>query len=287
MATGIQLAELAKTRVGLHYVKGGQGLPLTKSTLAWLRARYGTAPYVLCDAWIGLQVFDCSGLVTWCLIQLGANVDKHSHNPEWYIHNTVKVNFADLQPGDLCFMLDEKNNAYHVGVYFGEGYVVHASGVKVGVVFTRNVSSWDAFGRIKHLEQPVSDPTVMTVLSFGSRGEEVKKLQALLNGHGASPKLEVDGIFGPLTETEVKDFQRVKGLPATGAVDTQTWEALRQPPEWPHTVHVFKDGETLWSIARKAGVPWKSIRPAGGKPSDLPMDQYNVHAGDVLWVPVK
>ena len=42
------------------------------------------------------------------------------------------------------------------------------------------------------------------VLKLGSRGNEVKVLQEKLN-------LKADGIFGPLTEEAVKDFQRSNG----------------------------------------------------------------------------
>ena len=49
------------------------------------------------------------------------------------------------------------------------------------------------------------------VLKLGSRGNEVKALQEKLN-------LKTDGIFGPLTEEAVKDFQRSNGLEVDGIV---------------------------------------------------------------------
>lgn len=59
----------------------------------------------------------------------------------------------------------------------------------------------------------------MTTLKRGSRGAEVKTLQGKLN-------LMADGIFGPLTEEAVKEFQKRKGLTADGVVGAQTWAAL-------------------------------------------------------------
>lgn len=59
----------------------------------------------------------------------------------------------------------------------------------------------------------------MTTLKRGSRGAEVKTLQGKLN-------LMADGIFGPLTEEAVKEFQKRKGLTADGIVGAQTWAAL-------------------------------------------------------------
>ena len=59
----------------------------------------------------------------------------------------------------------------------------------------------------------------MTTLKVGSRGNDVKLLQQKLN-------LAVDGIFGPITEEAVKDFQKSKGLTADGIVGPKTWESL-------------------------------------------------------------
>lgn len=57
-------------------------------------------------------------------------------------------------------------------------------------------------------------------LKLGEISGDVKELQRLLN-------LEpVDGIFGPLTELAVKEFQEDHGLTVDGLVGNATWEAL-------------------------------------------------------------
>ena len=57
------------------------------------------------------------------------------------------------------------------------------------------------------------------VLKLGSRGNEVKVLQEKMN-------LKADGIFGPLTEEAVKDFQRSNGLEVDGIVGANTLSKL-------------------------------------------------------------
>ena len=57
------------------------------------------------------------------------------------------------------------------------------------------------------------------ILRKGSKGDEVKLLQKLLY-------LEVDGIFGTLTEEAVKAFQKEKGLTVDGIVGDNTWKEL-------------------------------------------------------------
>lgn len=51
------------------------------------------------------------------------------------------------------------------------------------------------------------------------------KLQALLDWNHASPG-PIDGGFGMNTKKALTNFQKIKGLPPTGKLDTATWEAL-------------------------------------------------------------
>ena len=67
----------------------------------------------------------------------------------------------------------------------------------------------------------------MTVLTKGSKGEEVKTLQRLLlalgydlNGYGA------DGSFGNATDEAVRKFQKANGLTVDGSVGKATWNKI-------------------------------------------------------------
>src|SRR5207245_1598735 len=66
------------------------------------------------------------------------------------------------------------------------------------------------------------------LLSRGVTGLDVKELQAALNFHLRRPftPLVPDGIFGPLTDARVRDFQRRAGLTADGIVGPNTVPAL-------------------------------------------------------------
>lgn len=69
-----------------------------------------------------------------------------------------------------------------------------------------------------------SDPaSTSAVLKVGSRGPEVERLQLFLNRvYPAYSKLSIDGIYGPATETVVKEFQRRSGLVVDGIVGPAT-----------------------------------------------------------------
>lgn len=68
-------------------------------------------------------------------------------------------------------------------------------------------------------------------LSVGSRGNCVRVVQAVINAENARAKmgwryLNPDGIFGSITESGVKSYQRYVGIGADGIVGDQTWRSL-------------------------------------------------------------
>ncbi|BAZ70961.1 peptidoglycan binding domain-containing protein (plasmid) [Fischerella sp. NIES-4106] len=93
-----------------------------------------------------------------------------------------------------------------------------------------------------------TDLTLPT-LRRGDRGKSVQLLQQILsdNGflHAAGVRLGnpsgavVDGVFGDITESAVKDLQQRYKIPVTGRVNPVTWEVLdmrenpyRSPLPW-------------------------------------------------------
>lgn len=65
-----------------------------------------------------------------------------------------------------------------------------------------------------------------STISYGSSGDEVKKLQKMLNNNGYS--LSVDGQFGSKTQSAVKDYQKKTGLSVDGIVGNKTWGMLNK-----------------------------------------------------------
>ena len=64
-------------------------------------------------------------------------------------------------------------------------------------------------------------------LTIGASGTKVRQIQEQLNriaqNYPAIPKTSADGIFGSQTAAQVRAFQRIFNLPATGIVDYPTW----------------------------------------------------------------
>ncbi|MBW4491023.1 MAG: peptidoglycan-binding protein [Trichocoleus desertorum ATA4-8-CV12] len=101
---------------------------------------------------------------------------------------------------------------------------------------------------------PVLLATAYTDLSLptlrrGDRGRSVQQLQKILSDNGflgaAGVRLGnpqgavVDGVFGPITESAVRDLQQRYKVPVTGQANPRTWEVLdmyenpyRSPLPW-------------------------------------------------------
>ena len=72
--------------------------------------------------------------------------------------------------------------------------------------------------------------SVHPTLRLGSKGREVKTLQARLNAWNVQPHVAVDGHFGIAAKIAVEEFQAAEGLTADGVVGAATWADLLQTP---------------------------------------------------------
>ncbi|MFD7861748.1 NlpC/P60 family protein [Streptomyces sp. NPDC057682] len=92
-ASGLGAAALnaAKSRIGLPYAPGQAGP----------------------------GSFDCSGLTMWAYAQAGANITRTTYTQ---INQGTRIGQSQLKPGDLVFF----NGNSHVGLYAGNGTVLHA-----------------------------------------------------------------------------------------------------------------------------------------------------------------
>ena len=111
-------------------VAAAQGLPAGSSAMAAPDRDVGSivvnaaltrvgAPYVWGDA--GPDSFDCSGLVVWAFHQAGITVP---HSSEALATGGQPVALDQMQPGDVISFFPD---ASHVGIYVGDGRVIHAS----------------------------------------------------------------------------------------------------------------------------------------------------------------
>jgi peptidoglycan hydrolase-like protein with peptidoglycan-binding domain len=98
---------------------------------------------------------------------------------------------------------------------------------------TMNIPPWSGGGEVVPPIQPPAGgipPYPGQLIRVGSRGADVERIQRCLNSlRSRFPtigQLNVDGIFGPITEASVREFQRLFGLNPDGIVGPLTWGAL-------------------------------------------------------------
>lgn len=147
--------ELIRSKLGCGYVYGAQGEVMTKDLLNTLVNRFGRSHYYFdgysAEKWIGKQCFDCSGLIVWALQQLGLLTTDLTADGLYQLCNPVEK--GKLEPGDLVFYQNSNGYKNHVGVYIGNGRVIHARGTAYGVVETEMFNNFTAFGRLKVFPQ--------------------------------------------------------------------------------------------------------------------------------------
>ena len=157
----LALVSWALTRLGDVYAWGA--CDLSPVTEAWIRGRdtskanadRSVAYWKKAIKWglTDLRAHDCSGLVSAGLIRQGLLAKKNDCDGLWRQCNEIKK--TALRPGDLLFRVNASNvnDKTHVGIYTGQGGVIHAKGRDVGVVFEgidQNGTAWWAkFGRLK------------------------------------------------------------------------------------------------------------------------------------------
>ena len=101
-----------------------------------------------------LAVFDCSGLISRYLQDIGVVSSKRNCDHLWAM--CTRVTRAELRPGDLLFR-SRNGDMYHVGVYVGRGRIIEAKGRDDGVVLrgidASGAGYWNKFGRLNALQK--------------------------------------------------------------------------------------------------------------------------------------
>ncbi len=109
---GNRVVQLAKQYLGTPYVYGGNGP----------------------------KGFDCSGFTSFIYRQLGYSLNRVAHDQ---LKNGVAVSKNELKPGDLVlFKRANSSNVHHVGIYAGDGMMIHAPQTGDVVKYTSIVSGY-------------------------------------------------------------------------------------------------------------------------------------------------
>jgi cell wall-associated NlpC family hydrolase len=117
-SSGNAIVDLAYKALGVRYVRGSSSM----------------------------SGFDCSGLTSWVYRQVGISVPRSTSG---YYTIGESAALADIQLGDIICMdtrrHDGKTSITHVGIYVGNGNMIHASSTNHRVVL-QNLSQYLGWG---------------------------------------------------------------------------------------------------------------------------------------------
>jgi cell wall-associated NlpC family hydrolase len=108
--TGNRIVSIARSQIGKPYVANTQGP----------------------------NAFDCSGFTQWVIRKATGQTYVHSSRAQF--RTMLRIPASKLRPGDLIFFFRDK--AHHVGIYAGNGRIIHASNPRRGVVMDRLAAGW-------------------------------------------------------------------------------------------------------------------------------------------------
>lgn len=181
----------------------------------------------------GKPAYDCAQLSRWCMDYVGVRLVSGASAQWQKTAWAEKGEIASLPRDRVCLVFRRDGGKIrHVGVYQGDGTVIHAKGHDAGVVRS-NVTDdpWTHWGVPEGL---YGAPYVRPALCRGDRGDYVALLQKRLTAAGfvlrptQSAPDGCDGIFGPDTEEALTAFQKDRGLSVSGVCDASVWDALME-----------------------------------------------------------
>lgn len=257
------IREWALSKIGCPYIFAANGQKCTpayrgqqmrnKSDYAANIQRYCpvlSGKQAICDGckYKDKPSYDCSGLTKEAAALVCVKVP-HGASSFWNGDYWDEKGTIDQIPRDkVCFVFNAMDSADpmgHVGIYLGDGYVVDARGHAYGVMHTKlETYAWDHYAILKGMKNEEGDvtmpdtPTIPAdekrdTIRQGAKGPTVVEMQGRLKTHGITvdgEQIKVDGVFGPITDAAIREFQRVNGLEIDGVCGPKTWRLLLADP---------------------------------------------------------
>jgi cell wall-associated NlpC family hydrolase len=131
------------TAQGQANAKEIQEKAITTSGVLGVAEKYIGTPY--CRGGQSPRCFDCSGFVKYIHSQKGIDLPRSSHQQ---YKAAKKISRSEAIPGDLVFFHYRSGYVYHVGIYVGDGKVLHSprrgQDVRIVDIWTGRVT----FGRV-------------------------------------------------------------------------------------------------------------------------------------------
>jgi len=137
-ANANELPVMTHVSLGKVNAKAKESLLAKPITTYEIALKYLGAPY--CRGGAGPKCFDCSGFTQYVYKKKGKDI---SRTATGQYRESKKISRGDAQVGDLVFFFSSGGNIYHVGIYAGNGKVIHSPKpgrpVKIEKIWTKRV----------------------------------------------------------------------------------------------------------------------------------------------------
>lgn len=228
MANSLAILEIARKEVGVTE------FPANSNKVKYNKAFYGSDvsgskfPWCCAFVWWVFRAAKASDLF------YGGEKTAYCPTLLQFYKSKGQVVSGNYKPGDLIFFnFSGGSSAAHIGICesFNGTYITTIDGntgtdneANGGAVMRRKRHKKYIVGAARPAYNGKEDDMVLPNLKRGSKGKSVKALQALLVACGYN--IEIDGSYGPATESAVVEYQRAQAIAADGMCGVQTWGKL-------------------------------------------------------------
>ena len=161
-----KVVEYAKSKVGCGYIWGTSGEMCTQSLINRKKGNGHVDPNIV-KKWIGMQVFDCAGLVSSAFRQVGITMAKGATSAWGGTKWEVKGKISSLPKNKVCVLYKgDGNHMAHTGIYIGNDEYIHAAGSSKGVLKERMPGKWTHWGIPKGLYATQKEEQITPITGF-------------------------------------------------------------------------------------------------------------------------
>ena len=124
----MDVSEKLPTAESVKELEKGEGVSDTRVSLVQYALQFVGNPYV----WGGTSLtngIDCSGFTMQVYARYGISLPHHAASQPGYGR---RISASEARPGDL-FFYGSGSSIGHVGIYIGNGQIVHASNPRTGI----------------------------------------------------------------------------------------------------------------------------------------------------------
>ncbi len=170
----------------------------------------------------------CSTFVNWVCMKAGCAMSGKPDARSWL---NVGIPVSNPQPGDVVVFWRDSMQSWkgHVGFFLGfnenHSKVFSLGGNQGDAVSIKTYDAAKVLG-FRRVLSNVSFDIPQPVLKYGSRGDEVMKLQIVLNNLGYDCGDE-DGVFGAKTDNALRLLQANNGITIDGIYGNQTKDVVK------------------------------------------------------------